>query len=304
MKARRRLGDKRAGRGDKEIRRHGHETPSLRVAVSPTLATRLVTLITDFGNSDYFIGAVKGVILSANPEIHIVDITHDIPPQDIEAAAFTLLAAYPSFPPDAIHVAGIDPGVGSSRRAILIKTPGGYFVGPDNGVFSYICNREKDLGATLEIFELTNAAYFRHPVSKTFNGRDLFAPVAAALAQGAKPDELGTAVTELVMLQPLVPETLRDGSIEGRVIHIDHFGNCVTNITQDELTPAMIADGAKLQFKNKQVTSFRRYFSEETGGRDRVFAVWGSAGFLEIAVTNGSAAKLMKVKRGDKVIVA
>lgn len=291
-------------RGDTATRRHGDKTLSPRVSASPRLRVPLVTLLTDFGTSDYFVSAVKGVILSSNPEARIVDITHDVPPQDIEAAAFTLLAACSSFPRGTIHVAVVDPGVGSSRRPILIQTRDRFFVGPDNGIFSYICDREENRGVTPEIFHLTNTKYFRHPVSATFNGRDVFAPVAAALSQGIKPGELGTGITDIVRLSPLKPETSRDGGIKARIIHIDRFGNCATNITQKELTPEMIAGGAKLQLKKKCVKSFRSYFAEETGSGDKVFAIWGSAGFLEIAASNDSAAKLLNVKRGDSVIVS
>lgn len=292
----------RRGRGDTATRRRGDKAPPPRVSASPRLRLPPITLLTDFGTSDYFVSAVKGVILSSNPEARIVDITHDVPRQDIEAAAFTLLAACASFPPGTIHVAVVDPGVGSARRAILIKAGEQFFVGPDNGIFSYVCDREENLGVTPEVFHLTNTKYFRHPVSATFNGRDIFAPVAAALSQGIKPGELGTGITDIVRLLPLKPQTSRDGRIKARIIHIDRFGNCATNITQKELTPEMIAGGAKLQLKKRRVTSFRSYFSEETGSRDKIFGVWGSAGFLEIAASNESAAKLLKVKRGDSVI--
>ena len=293
----------RRGSGDTDTGRRGNKTLSPRVSELPRVQVPLVTLLTDFGNSDYFVGAVKGVILSLNPEVRIVDITHDIPPQDIEAAAFTLRAAYSSFPPETIHVAVVDPGVGSSRRALLIKTSDRFFVGPDNGIFSYVCDHEADLGATPQIFELTNSKYFRHPVSATFNGRDVFAPVAAALSQGIKPGEMGSGITDIVRLPSLLPETSRDGRIKGRIIHIDRFGNCITNITPIELTPEMIAGGAKLQVSEKKVTSFRSYFSEKTESDKKVFGVWGSAGFLEIAVSNGSAAKFLKVTRGDPVMI-
>lgn len=298
-------------RGDEETRGRSDKTLSPRVAASPrlldsspSLRLPLITLLTDFGTSDYFVSALKGVILSANPEVCIVDITHDIPPQDIEAAAFNLLAACYSFSAGAIHVAVVDPGVGSSRRAILIKARDRFFVGPDNGIFSYVCEHEENQGATPKIFHLTNTKYFRHPVSPTFNGRDVFAPVAAALSQAVSPGELGTAITEIVRLAPLQAETFGDGTLKARIIHIDRFGNCVTNITQEELTPEQIAGGAKLQVRKNWVTSFRSYFSEETESSDRVFGVWGSAGFLEIVALKDSAAKLLKVKRGDSVIVS
>jgi S-adenosylmethionine hydrolase len=291
-------------RGDTATRRRGDRALSPRVSASSRLRDPLITLLTDFGTSDYFVSAVKGVILSLNAAARIIDITHDVPPQDIEAAAFILLASCSSFPAGTIHIAVVDPGVGSSRRAVLIETRDRFFVGPDNGIFSYVCEREENQGVRPRIFHLTNPKYFRHPVSATFNGRDLFAPVAAALSQGVKPGEFGPEITDEVRLPQLQPEPSRDGRIKARIIHIDRFGNCVTSITQKELTPEMITGGAKLQVKKKLVKSFRDYFSEETGSREKVFGVWGSAGFLEIAVANDSAAKLLKVKRGDPVIVS
>ncbi|MGH9872568.1 MAG: SAM hydrolase/SAM-dependent halogenase family protein [Pyrinomonadaceae bacterium] len=260
-------------------------------------------MLTDFGSADYFVAAVKGIILAANPKANIVDITHDIPPQDIEAAAFTLLAACSSFPAGTIHLAVVDPGVGSARRPILIKLGEQFFVGPDNGIFSYVCEAEENLGVTPELFHLDKAKYFRHPVSTSFHGRDVFAPVAAALSNGVKPAELGSLISNIVRLQPLRPTTSRDGRLLARIIHIDGFGNCVTNITQADLTTEMIASGATLRVKGKSVTSFRNYFAEETKSKARVFGMWGSAGFLEIAARDESAAKVLKVQRGDPVII-
>jgi S-adenosylmethionine hydrolase len=254
-------------------------------------------LLTDFGTSDYFVAAMKGVILSYNPSARIVDITHDIPAQDIEAAAFTLFAAHSSFPAGTIHVAVVDPGVGSSRRAILVEARNQYFVGPDNGIFSYVGDRMQP-----RVFHLNNPKYFRHPVSDTFNGRDLFAPVAAALSSGVAPKKLGVEIDDYVWLSPLEPDESHDGVISGRVIHIDHFGNCVTNITQRELTEEIINDGFRLTIQGQQVDTLRRFFAEETRAK-RVFCVWGSAGFLEIVVNNNSAAKSLNVKRGDSVLL-
>ncbi len=283
-------------RGETVQRRHAERTVSSRRTVSDPL----ITLLTDFGNADYFVAALKGVILSTHPQAQIVDITHDIPPHDIEAGAFTLLAACSSFPEGTINVAVVDPTVGSSRRAILIQVRNQFFVGPDNGIFSYVCDGAEQ---SPEVFHLTNDKYFRQPVSPTFNGRDVFAPVAAALANGVTPAELGVNVSEFVRLPALAPTVLKDGRIGARIIHIDRFGNCVTNITPNELTEEMIAAGAKLRLKGKLVKSFRKFFAEEAGSRDKIFGVWGSAGFLEIVATNQSAAKLLNVKRGDAVMV-
>ena len=289
-------------RGDTRTRRHG-EKPRLRVSASPRLSVPIVTLLTDFGNADYFVAAVKGIILAGNPAARLVDITHDIPPQDIQAGAFTLLAACSSFPPGTIHVAVVDPGVGSARKSILINLSKQFFVGPDNGIFSYVCEASENLGVTPELLELTNEEYFRRPVSPTFHGRDVFAPVAAALSNGTKPFQLGTSISEIVRLSPLRPTTSRDGRLLARIIHIDRFGNCVTNITQKDLTARMLAAGATLRVKGKSVKSFRNYFAQESAGRGKVFGVWGSAGFLEIAAVNESAAKILKAQRGDAVVV-
>src|SRR5438105_11410482 len=175
---------------------------------------------------------MKGVILSINPEAQIVDITHAIPPQDIHTAAFTLLDAYKDFPSQTIHVAVVDPGVGSARRPILASCAGQFFVGPDNGLFSYVLEREPP--AT--VIHIQNRKYFRQPLSATFHGRDVFAPVAVALVSGVKPLEFGDEIRDYVRLESLVPPRLADGTIEARIIHIDRFGNCVTNITREDVT--------------------------------------------------------------------
>ena len=258
-------------------------------------ATAPITLLTDFGTSDYFVGAVKGVVLTVNPAIEIVDITHDIPPQDIEAGAFTLLAAYQSFPPETIHVVVVDPGVGSSRRAIAASAAGQFFVGPDNGLFSYVFEREPPQ----KIVELTNETFFRHPVSNTFHGRDIFAPVAGALSKGTRLDSLGSELTDSVKLESLIPTRTRNGDLKGKIIHIDHFGNCVTNFDKHTLKGI---ESPSLRVKERRIAGLQQSYNEKTGRRD-LFAIWGSAGFLEISTRERSAAKLLKAKRGDKVVL-
>lgn len=264
-------------------------------------ATRIpiITLLTDFGTADYFVSAMKGVILSLNPSSRIVDITHDIPAHDIEAAAFTLLAIYASFPAETIHVAVVDPGVGSSRKGILVDAAGQYFVGPDNGIFSYVCER----AGVAKFFHLRSSAYFRPAVSKTFHGRDIFAPVAAALASGIGPKKLGRELKDAVRLAPLLPEKAKNGKLNARIIHIDRFGNCITNITPQNLTAKMIEEGAYLTANGTKIDSFRSFFSEKGGRGSGLFGIWGSAGFLEIAATNRSAAEILGAKKGQIVIV-
>lgn len=267
------------------------KTPARRVSAS---TSPVITLLTDFGLKDYFVAAVKGVILGMNPRARIVDITHEIPEHDIEAAAFTVLAVAGSFPAGTIHLAVVDPGVGSSRKPLLIVSGGQFFVGPDNGLFSYVM--QEDALA----YELTNSDYFRQPLSQTFHGRDVFAPVAAALSSGIKPESLGERIAACVTLPSLKPKKLSDG-LEARIIHIDRFGNCITNLTPRDIRAEEIGAGTKLRVGDKRIESFRRFYGDHARGGKGTFAIWGSAGFLEISAENRSAAKVLGVKCGDKV---
>ena len=241
-----------------------------------------ITLLTDFGTADYFVGAMKGVILSINPQAVIADITHEIPAQDVAAGAFTLLAAYETFPAGTIHVAVVDPGVGSERRPLVVSAGDYLFVGPDNGLFTYVYDRHSSFAA----FHLTETKYFRHPVSNTFHGRDIFAPAAAALSIGIDAASLGPQISDPIRLpSPIGPQ----------IIHIDHFGNLITNITRDQFT------GTRLTVNGRVISAFRNFFGENVGEPNEPFAIWGSAGYLEIAVNGGSAAEVLRVKRGDQV---
>lgn len=268
-------------------------------ALSPSSSLMsIITLLTDFGAADYFVGAMKGAVLSVNPQAHIVDITHEIPPHDIGAGAFTLLAAYSSFPPQTIHVAVVDPGVGSARRPLLITTPGHFFVGPDNGLFSYVCDRE----AGARVYHLTNEDFFRSPVSQTFHGRDIFAPVAGALSQRVPPGEFGELIDDPVRLDPLAPVRDADGSWSAKVIHIDRFGNLITNLTRRELTDEQLSEGAKLEIGGCEINSFQTFYAEASGASaGELFGIWGSAGLLEIAAYRASAAQLLDAARGQLV---
>ncbi len=257
-----------------------------------SLGLPVITLLTDFGTSDYFVGAVKGAILSVNPAAVIVDITHEIPPQDIEEGAFTILAAYQTFPNDTIHVVVVDPGVGSSRRGLVVEAGDQLFVGPDNGIFTYIYDREP----SHRTFQITNEKYFRKPTSSTFHGRDVFAPVAAALSKGVRPEVFGSRISNEVRLRRSVaPKVKSNGDVEGRVIHIDRFGNCITNITRE-----IFQKDSALVVGSRTIWEFREFYD---GARKGPFGIWGSAGFLEISVRNGSAAKTLGVKRGGRVLL-
>jgi S-adenosylmethionine hydrolase len=254
----------------------------------------IITFLTDFGARDYFVGALKGAALAVNPRAVLVDLTHEIAAQDILEGAFTLLAAYEAFPPGTVHVAVVDPGVGSARRPLAVAAGAHLFVGPDNGLFSYVCERERDV----RVFHLTNERFFRPAVSRTFHGRDIFAPVAGALAQGLALEELGPQITDYVRLPALTPNRQPDGSLRASIIHVDRFGNCVTNITRAEL---LAETGAWLQVGAHRIERFRRFFVEGDAGE--VFAIWGSAGFLELAARCASAAALLGVERGQPVRV-
>lgn len=292
--------------GDRETGRRGAKTSSRLVSSSVPLPVSrsfpLITLLTDFGTSDYFVGAMKGVILSINPQARIVDLTHEIPPQDVTAAAFTLRVAYQSFPAGTIHVAVVDPGVGSSRRPILVVAGSQVFVGPDNGILSYVLGNEP----VVRVFELTREDYFRHPVSATFHGRDIFAPVAAAASNGVLPESLGDQIDDPVPLPPLAPEQLENGKVRGRILHIDRFGNCITNFTQEDVPAEWLDIGVRLTVAGKMIKNFRRCFSEvgERGKTEKPFAIWGSAGFLEIAAMNRSAAEMLSARRGQLVLLS
>jgi S-adenosylmethionine hydrolase len=259
----------------------------------------MITLLTDFGLSDYFVPAVKGVILTINPEARIIDITHDVAAHDVQAAAFTLGACYHNFPAGTIHVVVVDPGVGSSRRAIVAAAGGYFFVGPDNGVFSFVYARE----SKPRVYHITNERYFRHPVSATFHGRDVFAPVAAHMARGARPEDIGAQIEDFVRFEVARPRLIETrGVIEGRVIHIDRFGNCVTNFTSHELKSDEISPSTRIHIGGREVRRFNNYFAE-AADRDDLFAYPGSAGFWEIALWRRSAAEFINAGRGDDVIL-
>lgn len=256
----------------------------------------IITLLTDFGTQDYFVGAMKGVILSINPDATIVDISHEIPPQDIETAAFNLLSCYQDFPSGTIHVAVVDPGVGSDRRVVLIECANQFFVGPDNGLFSWICERENGWQA----IHVTKERFFRHPISKTFHGRDIFAPVAAALSKGVAPREFGERLADIVRLETLEPANVDDNTIAGRIIHIDRFGNCITNFTSKDLR-SRGSTAWRIILNEREISSSHDFFADAAS--NEIFCTMGSAGFLEICARNASAAELLNIQRGQKLLL-
>ncbi len=260
----------------------------------------MITLLTDFGTADYFVPAVKGVILSINPEARLIDLTHEVPAQDIEYAAFTLGACYHNFPPQTIHLAVVDPGVGSARRPIVVEARGQFFVGPDNGIFSYIYARE----SPVHVFHAVQEELFRPLVSATFHGRDVFAPLAAWLSLGLSAEAVGPEIHDYVRFalpQPVVDAA--SGDVIGQIIHIDRFGNCITNLTARELEPNHAACSPRLKVGAHLVKRFTTHFAQADGS-DELFAYLGSATYWEVAVWRGSAAERIGARRGTEVVLS
>lgn len=259
----------------------------------------IVTLLTDFGTADYFVGAMKGVILSRAPAAAVVDLSHEVPAHDVAAGAFTLLAALDAFPAGTVHVVVVDPGVGSARRGIAAAAGGHLLVGPDNGLLSWALER---LGAP-RVFHLAEPGFFRPSVSATFHGRDVFAPVAAALATGTPPEALGPEVDDWTRLPPLAPER-GEGVVRGRVLHVDRFGNLVTSLSRADLPSSFGAEGrVRLVVGEAPVERMRRFYADAAPGAPAAepFAIWGSAGFLEVSLDGHSAARALGAAAGKPV---
>lgn len=251
----------------------------------------IITLLTDFGYKDNFVGVVKGVILGINPRVHVVDLCHEVEPQDITGAAFALKTAYKYFPKDTIHLVIIDPGVGSGRLPILVKTKNYFFLGPDNGVLSLALEEEEIEG----IIYLDNYEFHLRPVSNTFHGRDIFAPVAVHLSKGISYQLFGKGIKKYKKIKLPKPK-IRDRSIKGDIIYIDRFGNLFTNISQD--LQGKIRK-PRIKIKNKLIRGIKSSYAQAKP--DSLLAIWGSSGFLEIAVNSGSAKNKLFAKIGDKV---
>lgn len=255
----------------------------------------IITLTTDFGTRDWFVGTMKGVVLGVHPRALIVDLTHEIPSGDICAGAFALMAGCRYFPKHTVHVAVIDPGVGSRRRAIAVQTADYFFVGPDNGVLSWALAHEK----IKAIRQLENPKYFLKTISRTFHGRDIFAPVAAHLSGGLPLRQLGRELKDFIHLSRPKPAK-RNREIHGEVIYIDRFGNAITNIESELVWGRRTAIG-QVMGKRKLRCDLAEFYGAVPV--DSPVAVIGSSGFLEIAVNSGSAAQRFGLKIGSPVTV-
>lgn len=254
----------------------------------------MITLTTDFGLKDPYVAEMKGVILTINPNATIIDITHETPKFDAREAAFILASAAPYFPKGTVHLAVVDPGVGTQRRAIAIQTKQGFFVGPDNGSLILAAQNQ----AIQRIHEITNAKFMLPQISSTFHGRDIFAPAVAHLDVGTEVSEFGPEITDPTVPQFAIAKHVK-GTIIGEVLHVDGFGNVITNIPQKEVPQAKTIH-VRLPSASLKLALGKTYAAAQP---KEAIALVGSHGFLEIAVNQASAAQKLHAKAGDKVEV-
>ena len=260
----------------------------------------IVTLTTDFGLEDTFVGQMKGAALSIHPDLTLVDLTHEVPPHDVLAGAVCLKTAYSSFPPGTIHVAVVDPGVGTARRGIAVRTGGYYFVAPDNGILSLVLQDEPAGSA-----HVLEASHLRRPtVSPTFEGRDIFAPAAAWIARGVGLDRFGPQADDLVQLR--LPGTHFEPSqpVPVRVLLVDHFGNVTLSVPRGALEPWLLPEGdlrIRVQTPGGTVSELRRTYGDGEGKGP--FLLFNSADYLELAVREGRADERLGLKPGDEVLL-
>jgi S-adenosylmethionine hydrolase len=261
------------------------------------LPNAIITLTTDYGTNDHLVGTLKGVILKINPEATIVDITHNVAPFDLLDAALAIGSAYSYFPARTIHVVVVDPGVGTERRPLLVTAENQYFVAPDNGVLSMIYEREDNVVAR----NVTAAHYFLQPVSKTFHGRDIFAPIAAWLSKGWQTASMGEEITDHKKFALPKPKTT-DGVLKGIVMRVDTFGNLVTNFRVEDLPESALTNGeVTFQVGNQAVSRMVPTFASGEAGEP--VAYLGSAGYVEIAVNKGNASRTLSIRRGTAVVL-
>ena len=270
----------------------------------------LLVFTTDFGLSDSYAGVMKGVALNINPALRFIDLTHQVAPQDVGQGAFVLGVSHRYFPPDAIHVAVVDPGVGTSRRPVLLQTPHGALVAPDNGLLSRVLAQYMAdlpvIGETVELpspvraFHLNNPDYWLHPVSDTFHGRDIFTPVAAHLSLGIAPESLGEPTSELTWL-PMAQPRVTPEDIRGEIIYRDVYGNLISNISAALLEERNIGE---VRIRGRAIRRLSRTFMDaDAGGSPELIALFGSHGYLEVAVPNGSAAEVLSAQPGETITV-
>lgn len=262
------------------------------------MAEPLLTFLSDFGIDDWFVGVVHGVIHERCPRARVVDLTHAVPPGDVARAAFVIEAAAPDFAPGTVHLVVVDPGVGTERRAIAVRARGQWFVGPDNGVLEWAL-----ADPSAEAWAITSREFMREPVSRTFHGRDVFAPAAATLACALDPARLGARITDPVRLPRPEPQ-VRDGALRGEIMYIDRFGNALTNLDERSLAegfPGVAPGDLEVQVGGRRIAGLARSYGDARVGT--VVAIVGSSGRLEIAQVGGAADARLGLGAGDAVSV-
>jgi S-adenosyl-L-methionine hydrolase (adenosine-forming) len=258
----------------------------------------IITLTTDFGTNDHFVGAVKGVILDIVPEAAIVDISHAVQAYDVLDGALAISQTYSYFPAGTVHMVVVDPGVGTTRRPIIASSDGYHFVAPDNGVLSMVYAKEE----RIHVRHVTSDHYFRQPVSNTFHGRDVFAPVAAYLAKMVDAHKFGEEIEDYVRFAAPRPKAVAENRLRAVVLKVDRFGNLITNVTPED-APALFAGkvGFKIVVGNQEITAIRTAYAEGTPGE--VFGIVGSMGYLEIVANRAAAAQITGAGKGSEVSV-
>jgi hypothetical protein len=263
------------------------------------LANAIITLTTDYGTNDHLVGTLKGVILKINPDVTIVDITHNVTPFDLLDGALTIGSAYSYFPSKTVHVVVVDPGVGTERRPLLVSATNQYFIAPDNGVLSVIYEREKE---SLVVRHANVEHYYLQPVSKTFHGRDIFAPIASWLTKGWQTPSMGDEITDYKKFAIPRPKEA-DGVLKGVVLRADAFGNLITNFRSEDLPESALASGGiKFQVGNQAVTRLVETFAQ--GNNGEAIAYLGSSGYIEIGINKGNASRTLSLGRGTPVTLS
>ena len=261
---------------------------------------KIITMTTDFGLDNWFVGTMKGVIKGINPDVEIVDITHSIRHCNVREGAFTLLNSYCYFPEGTIHLAVIDPGVGTARRCIAVRSTRYYFVAPDNGVLSYAINQEEGV----KIIAIENPKYMLQQISTTFHGRDIFAPAAAHLSLGAGIKEFGTSIDDPILFEKSAPARIGARELIGHIIFIDHFGNCITDIAVkhiEEIGGKSATNRIKIKIRDKEIRKFSNTYSD--GTVNELICLFGSSGYLEFSVNKGNANKQFTIEEGGEFIL-
>ncbi len=263
----------------------------------------IITLLTDFGLSDAYVGMMKGVILTLNHDAKIVDICHQVESHNIVQAGFIVSTSYRYFPDGTIHLVVVDPGVGTERRAVILKTTKATFVAPDNGVLSYIIDEalgsdeeglsQRRLGGGIRAVSISNPRFWLSPLSSTFHGRDIFAPVAAHLSLGVPIQEFGEAIDSLITFPILRPQIDEDGVLTGHILHIDRFGNLITDVRREDIS----SEDITIELSGNQNEGLSKSYAE---GKE-LLAIIGSSERLEVSLRNGSAASSLGVRIGDRI---